>query len=186
MKKCLYLIASMLLMLTMLVSCSDDDHEHTFDTETWASDLNNHWHVATCEHTNEVSDTEAHIDENNDGVCDICEYQICEHELSTIWSHDENQHWHIYVCDCDIPNADIGAHVDANNDSICDTCAWDYDHDHVFSETWTGNATHHWHTIDCGHNVANDNKDKAYGMHIDADENGICDGCELEIAALAD
>ena len=186
MKKAICIFASMLLILSMLVSCSDDEHVHTFDTEKWVSDNNNHWYAATCEHTNEVSEVAAHEDEDNNGVCDICAFQICEHELATLWSHDETNHWNIYLCDCDIPDANVGAHVDADNNSVCDTCAWDYDHDHEFSDTWTGNTTHHWHTIECGHNVANDNKDKAYAMHSDADEDGVCDGCALVIAELAD
>ncbi|MCM1335718.1 MAG: leucine-rich repeat domain-containing protein [Bacteroides sp.] len=41
------------------------EHTHTFAT-AWTSDDTNHWHAATCEHTEEVSDKAAHT--WNDGV----------------------------------------------------------------------------------------------------------------------
>ncbi|MCM1417911.1 MAG: hypothetical protein NC084_04325 [Bacteroides sp.] len=46
----------------------EDDHTHTFAT-AWTSDDTNHWHKATCEHTEEVSDKAAHT--WNDGVISI-------------------------------------------------------------------------------------------------------------------
>ena len=46
-------------------------HEHTF-SEQWSSNSSNHWHEATCEHTTEVSDFDAHYDNNEDYYCDVC------------------------------------------------------------------------------------------------------------------
>lgn len=46
----------------VLVACGDGGttaHTHTFATE-WSKDANNHWHAATCEHTDEVSAKGAH------------------------------------------------------------------------------------------------------------------------------
>lgn len=37
-----------------------DEHEHTFATE-WTNDQTYHWHVATCEHTTEISEKAEHI-----------------------------------------------------------------------------------------------------------------------------
>lgn len=59
MKK-LFLLAFGFLFLVSLASC----HEHTFASE-WSKDNENHWHAATCEHTEEVSGKAAHI--FNDG-----------------------------------------------------------------------------------------------------------------------
>ncbi len=84
-KKLLVSIISIVCLLACvfgLVACNGTNidkppvpkHEHTY-SEEWKSDANNHWHAATCEHTNEKSDVAAHIDENNDGKCDICEYE---------------------------------------------------------------------------------------------------------------
>ena len=36
------------------------DHKHTFDTERWAHDAENHWHPATCAHTSEKKGLAAH------------------------------------------------------------------------------------------------------------------------------
>ena len=42
------------------------DHVHTFDTERWEYDTANHWHPATCAHTDEKKDIAAHT--FDDGV----------------------------------------------------------------------------------------------------------------------
>ena len=42
------------------------EHKHTFDTGRWAYDAANHWHPATCAHTDEKKDLTAH--NWNDGV----------------------------------------------------------------------------------------------------------------------
>ncbi len=66
-------------------------HTHKFATE-WTNDATNHWHVATCEHTKEVSDKAAHTfgeavvtkpaTETEEGVktytCTVCNYQKTE------------------------------------------------------------------------------------------------------------
>lgn len=36
------------------------EHKHTFDTERWDHDAENHWHPATCAHTDEKKDLAAH------------------------------------------------------------------------------------------------------------------------------
>ena len=50
-----------------------EQHEHTYSPD-WSCDENNHWHAATCEHSDLKSDEAAHVDANNDGVCDVCDY----------------------------------------------------------------------------------------------------------------
>ena len=49
-----------------------DTHKHTYSTE-WTYDDTYHWHAATCEHHNEVSDKEEHI--FTDTVCAVCGYE---------------------------------------------------------------------------------------------------------------
>ena len=48
-------------------------HKHTF-SEEWSKDATNHWHVATCDHKDEIDGLEAHKDENKDDKCDVCGY----------------------------------------------------------------------------------------------------------------
>lgn len=47
-------------------------HTHTFE-EGWTWDETDHWHKATCEHQNEVSEKNAHT--MSDGKCSVCGYE---------------------------------------------------------------------------------------------------------------
>ena len=59
MKKLISLIAIvMLCCTTMFVACLSN-HEHTF-AEEWSYDDTNHWHEATCRHTEEKSALSTH------------------------------------------------------------------------------------------------------------------------------
>lgn len=64
-------------------------HVHTFNDKVWQTDENNHWHPATCAHTDEKGDTAAHTfdegritveaTEDTDGekvyICTVCKYE---------------------------------------------------------------------------------------------------------------
>ena len=52
------------------VCAYDGGHEHSFITEAWAMDANNHWHAAECGHS-VVEDEEAH-DYDDMGLCAVC------------------------------------------------------------------------------------------------------------------
>ena len=104
-------------------------HTHTF-SENWSSDDTYHWHAATCEHTNEISDKAEHTwdegrvttrtAEEAAGVktytCTVCGKTKTEtvpepehtHEFSTGWKVDENAHWHECACG---EKQDKAAHV---------------------------------------------------------------------------
>ena len=47
-------------------------HVHDHGT-TWKSDENNHWNECAC---GDKANVAPHADENNDGKCDTCEYQM--------------------------------------------------------------------------------------------------------------
>lgn len=55
----------------ILAACGDA-HEHTFSSE-WTYDGTYHWHAATCEHKDEVSDKAEHT--FSDDVCSVCGYE---------------------------------------------------------------------------------------------------------------
>ena len=77
------------------------DHVHTFDTGRWEYDIANHWHPATCAHTDEKKDLAAH--NWNEGVitkpadygvegekkftCTVCEYSKTE-EIPALGAKD--------------------------------------------------------------------------------------------------
>lgn len=62
-----FLIALMMVFTVVLSACK---HTHEFSKE-WSSDATNHWHKATCEHTNEVADKAPH-DWASNGKCKVC------------------------------------------------------------------------------------------------------------------
>ena len=113
-KKFIFSIFAVLLMV-LLASCGVDEHSHTY-SEDWSKDANYHWHQATCEHLEEVSEKAEHSwdsgtittqpTEENEGVktfsCTVCGQTKSEpieklqhtHTYSDEWSKDETYHWH--------------------------------------------------------------------------------------------
>ena len=51
------LFAALAALALVFAGCQtdSDSHEHSFSSD-WSSDATNHWHAATCEHTEEVSE----------------------------------------------------------------------------------------------------------------------------------
>lgn len=178
MKKGFLILLCVLCTMTLVfVGCGKDEtntenptqaHTHTY-ASTWSSDETGHWYAATCEHTDVKANNAAHVDENNDGVCDVCEYASCEHRYADTWSTDEANHWYASECGHAVTK-DKGAHADENKDGVCDTCAYVMC-EHTFEEAWSTDETNHWHAATCGCDVKKD--DAAHtGM-----EDGICDVC---------
>lgn len=97
-----------------------DRHEHSFSKD-WTSNATDHWHAATCEHAEEVSDKAAHTfgdwtvtkeaTEETEGSrarsCTVCGYTATEaieklahtHKFATAWTKDETNHWHAATCE---------------------------------------------------------------------------------------
>ena len=117
-------------------------HIHTFSAE-WSSNDTHHWHAASCEHTNEVSDKAGHTfgdwitdqeaTEETAGVkhhvCTVCgkteNAEISKlphtHKFSNDWSGDDIYHWHAASCEHTNIVTDIGKHV-FGADDICNIC----------------------------------------------------------------
>lgn len=175
-KRSLLLLALAAITAMPFASCGDDSesssaHEHTYAT-TWSADADNHWYGATCEHTDQKANVAPHTDEDNDGACDVCEYDGGhEHTYADTWTNDETKHWHAATCNHAV-KSDEAAHADENNDGVCDVCSY-VSCEHTYATDWTSDATDHWHAVTCGHAVAV--KDKA--QHVDADLDGDCDTC---------
>lgn len=97
--------------------------EHTF-SKRWSMSATEHWHVATCEHATEKSDVAKHSDSDEDGMCDVCEYEIGHHHTwASEWSTDANYHWKNATCSHTGEKGEIAAHNDANKNGACDVCA---------------------------------------------------------------
>ncbi len=112
-------------------------HEHTF-ADAWSSNAREHWHPATCEHTDLPSEIRADVAPHtyDRGVvaleptetevgktrftCTACGYYYEEdipklehtHTWATVWSYDENNHWKQNTCDyTEVLRADEAVHV---------------------------------------------------------------------------
>ena len=55
-------------------------HTHTDADGQWESDGTYHWHTCSC---TEEFDKAAHIDDNGDNKCDICDYAMPAHDPDT-------------------------------------------------------------------------------------------------------
>ena len=109
------------------------DHEHTFDMTKWSYNAENHWHPATCGHTDEKKDLGAHVwnegvvttqpTETTEGVktytCTTCgntktaTIGMLDHEHTfdmTKWSYDTENHWHPATCAHTDEKKDLAAH----------------------------------------------------------------------------
>lgn len=113
------LIAALAISLLVFVfSCENKaPHVHTF-SENWTSDSTHHWHIPTCDDTNEVDGKaehkfgegkvtkEATVDAEGERTytCSVCGYEKKEviekhkHVFSTEWTSDDNCHWHATEC----------------------------------------------------------------------------------------
>lgn len=133
-----------------------EQHVHTF-SEDWMRSETEHWHEATCEHTEEKGDLGPHVDSDNNGKCDKCNYDMptddeCNHTFESTWTYDGKTHWHAATCEHKELKKDEAPHVDENNDQFCDICRGLIEHEHKFSETeWKFDLDKHWRPATCGH-----------------------------------
>ena len=90
-KRLCTLVTTFLVISAFFMSCGQSPHEHSFATE-WSTDAENHWHAATCEHSDQVSEKGAHTfgewvetTENKTRECSVCGYkevsENCTHEF---------------------------------------------------------------------------------------------------------
>ena len=102
-------------------TCSVCGYVCTHDLkDEWSYDENNHWHDAKCVHEIELI-TEAHIDDNMDGKCDVCEYEDPNHEHTWAIAYNKHQHYSYSTCEHIIVKNFVN-HVDEDNDGSCDVC----------------------------------------------------------------
>jgi major membrane immunogen (membrane-anchored lipoprotein) len=82
-KSILFILCVMIVSIFAFTACGSDDiddeirqpvHKHTYTME-YQSDATHHYYGATCGCADAgVLNKEAHVDDNNDGICDVCEY----------------------------------------------------------------------------------------------------------------
>jgi len=188
MKRVLALLLCLVLVMAVFASCKKEDgsgaaatpgekdHVHAYATEL-SKDANGHWYAPTC--GCEETKT-SHADKNNDGLCDVCEYNIGNHThtYSEEWTVDCTNHWHAADCGHIIAGTDLAKHADENADGKCDVCAYVINdiHKHYYDTAWTNDAEYHWHAALCEHNVEVDGKE----AH-EVNAAGYCTVCKAKV-----
>ena len=148
-------------------------------TSEFSFDKNNHWFAKNCqcEGIEAVSKVEAHTDADNDGVCEVCLNQFCNHYWGE-WQREGDYHWQKKQCShvgVEETSAKVRhSEADKNNDGICDACTVSYCA-HDYRNIYSYDTEWHWFGATCGHDVS---KDKA--AHTDGDNDGICDTCDYQ------
>ena len=173
MKRALSLILVLALAVLTLAACADE-HTHVYGDD-WKTDADYHWHESTCEHEGLKSSVGEHVDDDENGACDICAYGTAhEHTFTDAWQTSTTQHWHAATCEghSDV-KISVGNHVDADENEECDICGYGDAHIHTFGDTWVTSEEKHWHAASCGcaDVIASE------GVHVDADGNEECDIC---------
>ena len=148
MKRVLTIVLCLVLALScvgMFAAC----HEHTYDESKWESDGTNHWHPATCEHTDEKSGEAAHV-WGTDNKCTVCqrEKQSTDpgtdpgghtHSFAKGWNNDETYHWHDAICG-DTTEVDGKEKHKFNEFNKCTVCEYQgeitFGGDDIDAETW--------------------------------------------------
>ena len=144
---CLTIVAS------ILASCGGATaHVHQYD-DKWSSDAEGHWHEAICNCENAEPTKVDHVDKNNDGACDACEFTDHTHTYAETWTADSEYHWHAANCGHVVPGENVEAHEDSNGDGECDTCLLVIDsvHEHIYASGWSYDLQYHWHDTLCEH-----------------------------------
>ena len=141
-------VISAMVMSFVFAGCQveSDSHEHSFSKE-WTSDKTSHWHAATCEHTEEVSDKAEHTfgewkttlepteeaDGKKERTCTVCSYKEEQsiaklehtHTFAETWTSDETSHWHAATCEHTEEVSEKAAHAFgdyvSNNDATTES-----------------------------------------------------------------
>lgn len=154
-----------LMALTMMVSMTSCGHEHTYDS-VWTNDETYHWHAATCNHSDEVSDKAEHS--WDDGV---------------VQKSPTEQDFGEKLLTCSVCQATKVVQIDK------------LEHVHTFAtDAWTKDGTYHWHAATCTHvDEVSDKAEHDYDAGVELSSNdGIktmkytCETCGYEKEGTVD
>ena len=185
---------------------SPDEHIHTFESG-WTSDANEHWHKATCEHSEEKSAVAAHEDKNSDckcdecdrelphvnvnsdHTCDVCGAHLPDHVYSSDWSKNDTEHWHSPICGDTIVAKDRAPHDWDSGTTTPATCTEDGSTVYtcltcLAKKTVVIPSTGHSYESEWSANVEGHyhkalcgHEDKDFAPHVDEDGDEECDIC---------
>ena len=129
MKRIIALLCMVAISILAFAACNNgggndqkDDCQHTF-SEAWSSDKNQHWHAATCEHGEQKDSLADHIDADEDGVCEVCSYEVGHtHTFASDWTITEEKHWKASTCSHKDQKIEESLHKDEDLNGECDVC----------------------------------------------------------------
>lgn len=124
---------------------ADPDHQHSFGN--WQYDETTHWKKCSCGATSQQG---AHVDENTDGKCDLCQKQVAisGHTHDFEKRYDSTEHW--LECDCGQTTDHELHNFGADNKCTgCDYVKSDSGHTHTY--VTVRDADGHWQQCtECG------------------------------------
>ena len=164
MKHKLRTFVALLLVLSLCLSvagCGGGAHAHTY-AAGWSSNETEHWHAATCEHSEERQDVGAHTYAN--GKCTTCNYAHKEHTLGTYSEKTETQH----TGTCSVCGKTV-TEAHAYENGVCKDCAYEHEN-HTFSYSEKTEQGHTGICSVCGKTVT-----EAHTY-----ENGVCKDCAYD------
>ncbi len=170
MKKLLTCILAAVLMLACLTACDlFAQKEHTYKYIVFEQ---GHYKKYTCGCCQSPQVEEEHCDNDGDHLCDVCGYEIPEHDQHTgKWYTSESTHYYQYTCGC--PSPDIAElHTDYDENYICDICGYVMaGHEHTY-QNYQDEIGHGW-SYTCGCMTPPN-----FAQHADGDGDGKCDDCK--------
>lgn len=82
-KRFIIALLCIVLCLCLFVACNDSDDKnddgeapHTHDYSAWGHNETSHWKECPTDHAKDNTTLRSHVDENNDGICDQCLYEM--------------------------------------------------------------------------------------------------------------
>lgn len=171
-------------------------HTHKFDEKKWTADAENHWHAATCGHSDAVEKI-PHVWDDGEEIeaptetefgsalytCTVCghmeELQVDKlphtHKFdSKTWEHDAENHWHPSTC-----GHDEAVEKTAHDYDAYGVCECGYEHEHTLATEWTYDRKQHWHVASCDHII------ELVKTNHSFNEAGVCE-CGYEYHPLCD
>lgn len=112
-------------MLCSLTACFEFLHTHTYSEI--GSNKTHHWKYCPDDETRDEDSLEKHVDENADGKCDVCGYEVGLPHVHdyTAWGSDADNHWKYCPEDNAKDSSSVAPHADEDKDGKCDSCGTD-------------------------------------------------------------
>lgn len=179
MKKSIFLLIAVLLILICLASCNSIfKHEHIAD-EYWSFNEHQHWKNIKCNWLCEINIVSYdHIDDNGDLRCDVCGYNFGHQGREFYYVSDYDGHCaHMIGESCD-GNCQKSPHENRDADMFCDICGYlmPTDHEHTY-DYYRDEIGHSW-SYTCGCETPPN-----FAQHYDGDGDNKCDGCDWYMLA---